>query len=296
MIITNKQNLPQALVNAVSSDRHNRKGCLSATTILKGTKEVLLSQRHWEEMSDDASNRIFALFGTAVHSVFESKDDKDGVIRETEFTTPVGKYTLTGRIDRYDPETKTLSDYKVTSVYKILNGNVEDWYKQLMIYSYLMQLHGIEVKHCVIHAVLRDWSRADYRRKASSGYPETQVTTYSFDPKEEDFDFIKKFIEERISDISKNEEVEDDLIPDCSEHERWAKPDKYAVIKEGATKATKLLDTKEEAESYLLTLKDKKDFEKYKIEFRKGESGKCENYCSCCQFCSFYKKNCSESK
>ena len=41
MVITNKFNLPQSLVNAVSTERHNKDGCISATTLLQGVKQII---------------------------------------------------------------------------------------------------------------------------------------------------------------------------------------------------------------------------------------------------------------
>ena len=46
MIIENKLELPDALVKAMSPDRHNEEGCVSATTLLKGVKEILMTNRH----------------------------------------------------------------------------------------------------------------------------------------------------------------------------------------------------------------------------------------------------------
>ena len=53
MKVTNKFNLPQSLVNAVSTERHNKEGCVSATTLLQGVKQIVLTNRHWDELEDD---------------------------------------------------------------------------------------------------------------------------------------------------------------------------------------------------------------------------------------------------
>ena len=46
MIIENKLELPDALVKAVSLEKHNGENEISATTLLKGVKEILLTDRH----------------------------------------------------------------------------------------------------------------------------------------------------------------------------------------------------------------------------------------------------------
>ena len=79
MKITNKYGLPEQLVGKVGTTPHNNPGNVSATTLLKGTKEIVLTKRHWESLEDDVSNRVWALFGTATHSLLE----EDG---ETSFS------------------------------------------------------------------------------------------------------------------------------------------------------------------------------------------------------------------
>jgi hypothetical protein len=69
MIITNKMNLPEALVKAVTTRRHNNPGRLSATTLLNGMKQIILTDRHWDQLEDDVSDRFWAIFGTAVHAL-----------------------------------------------------------------------------------------------------------------------------------------------------------------------------------------------------------------------------------
>ena len=42
MKIENPRNLPQSLVNACSVEKHNKEGEVSATTLLKDTKQIIL--------------------------------------------------------------------------------------------------------------------------------------------------------------------------------------------------------------------------------------------------------------
>ena len=55
MVTTNEMNMPQAFVNYVSNVRHNPSGTLSATTLLQGDKQIVLYDRHFEEMTQDAA-------------------------------------------------------------------------------------------------------------------------------------------------------------------------------------------------------------------------------------------------
>lgn len=81
MIITNDLGLPQALVDACDVSPHNAPNTVSATTLKSGVREILLTKRHWEEMTDDVSNRIWTLFGTAVHSLLE-RESPDTFVEE----------------------------------------------------------------------------------------------------------------------------------------------------------------------------------------------------------------------
>jgi hypothetical protein len=67
--ITNLFGLPKALVNAVSVRPHNDPGSLSATTLLKSMKQILLTERHWDELEEDVLDRFWALFGSAIHII-----------------------------------------------------------------------------------------------------------------------------------------------------------------------------------------------------------------------------------
>lgn len=100
MKITNEQNLPYGLVKAVSPEKHNAPGCISATTLIQGIKQILLTERHWEELEDDVSNRIWAVFGTAVHSLLEAEGEDD--FTEIDMKYKIGSVTVTGRIDNYN--------------------------------------------------------------------------------------------------------------------------------------------------------------------------------------------------
>ena len=88
-------------------------------------------------------------------------------------------------------------------------------------------------------------------------------------------------------DVSQNAEKKDDEIHECSPSERWASPDKWAVMKEGRKTAVKVCDTEEEALNFIEELE--KDKDKHFVEERKGQDKKCSDYCACCEFCSYYK-------
>ena len=279
MKIENPRNLPQSLVNACSVEKHNKEGEVSATTLLKGTKQIILEERHWEELTDTVDNRIWAILGTSVHKLLEEK--KPNAFTEEKFECQIGSKKVVGHVDLYDMENAEITDYKTTSVWKIKFAEFEDWRKQGLVYAYLLRKSKLEVKRCRFIAMLRDWSKGEAQR--NPGYPQSQIYEYVFDVTEKDLSEIEKFIIEKVNDITEKEKLSDDEIAECTPEERWQGSDTYAVKKEGRKTAIKVFDTKEEAENNMLALGG--TF----IEERKGCSKRCLEYCLCNKLCSFYK-------
>ena len=281
MKVTNILGLPQAFVDAVSVERHNEKGCYSATTILHGACETILQERHYDEIEVDASDSIWAVFGSAVHSIFEKQNT--GTEKESFYSFPVSHSKVTGRVDSYDPQIQTLHDFKTASVWKIQFADFDDWYKQGMIYAWLMKKNGVEVKRCEFIALLKDHSKS--KAKVDPNYPQLPTYIYRFDVTETGLAEIEKFIFDKVAELEKAELLADEELPPCTKEERWQGEDKFAVMKEGRKTAIKLFDSKEEAEKNMASLGGTY------IEERTAEPKKCvDGYCVCRNYCPFYKK------
>ena len=280
MKVLNSMGLPQAFVDAVSVERHNEKGCYSATTLLHSATDILLTERHWEEIEVDASDSVWAIWGTAVHSIFEKQ--KDNSFKEEQFRVKIGNSTVTGRVDNYDLENEILADFKTCAVWKIIYQDFDDWYKQGMIYAYLMKQNGLNVKRCQFIALIKDHSKS--KAKIDPTYPQSPVYVYQFDVTENGLAEIEKFIKEKIADIEANENTPDSELKGCTPDERWSKGDTWAIMKAGRKTALKVCKTEEEAKSLLAELGGTN------IEFRKGEDVRCNSYCNVCQWCPYYKK------
>lgn len=279
MKVSNKQNLPQALVNAVSVDRHNKKGEYSATTLLKGACEQVLTSRHFDEIEVDVSDSIWAVFGSAVHSIFENQ--KDETFKEERFEVPVSNSKVTGRVDSYDLKNEILVDWKTASVWKVQFKDFSDWKKQGLIYAWLLKKNGLNVKKCRFIALLKDHSKSKARFDAS--YPQSPVFVFEFDVTEKDLAEIETFIKEKVKQFEVAETLVDEELTPCTKEERWATDDKWAIMKAGRKTALKVCDSEEEAKS-LMAEKGGTD-----IEFRPGENKKCSDYCNCKEFCPFWK-------
>lgn len=74
MKITNKYGLPQAFVTMAESDYQYRDKRYSVSSLLKGTREIILERRHHDKIEQDVSDMIWLLFGTTVHSILEQHE------------------------------------------------------------------------------------------------------------------------------------------------------------------------------------------------------------------------------
>jgi len=281
MEVTNKLNLPAGIVKAVDIEPHNKADNeLSATTLLKGTKEIILTRRHWEELTVDAADKIWAVWGTAVHALLEAEGEHE--FTECDFKVPMPNgMVLTGRIDNYNMETETITDYKTGSVWKVIFQDFEDWRMQGILYAWMLVQNGFKVKRAVFIDLLKDHSKS--KAKFDSSYPEAPVYLYGYPITAAELKEGENFINEKLAEYQKYKDMADDEIPPCTDKERWATETKYAVMKNGNKKAVKVCDTEAEAQQRAATLGAG-----HYVETRPGVSKKCAEYCDCCDFCNFY--------
>lgn len=280
MKVTNKLNLPAAFVNAVSVERHNKAGCYSATTLNKGTKEIILQERHWDEFTVDAADSVWAVWGTAVHALMESQPDNN--FHEEKFKVPVCNSFVTGQVDSYDMEHATIFDWKTASVWKVQFADFGDWYKQGMTYAWLLKQSGLDVRHCVFVALLKDHSKSKAAKDAN--YPQSPVFKYEFDVTDEELQQTEARIIAKVAEIENAYKLGDDDIEPCSAEERWADNEKWAVMKNGRKTAIKLFDNSADADAMAGEMGNS-----YYVEHRPAISRKCGEYCACKEFCNFYK-------
>ena len=283
MNLTNNLNLPQPFVDALTRNYEYKEKRYSVTSMLKGYREIILTRRHFNEMSEDVADSIWLLFGTAVHRILEDAKEADDELKETKihFEFPNG-YTLSGQQDLYSESLKRITDYKTGSIWKVIFDDWSDYRKQCLYYALLFRKIGFECDNAEIVIILKDWSKTE--SKIKQNYPEHPVFIKHFDFTEEDFKEAEEEIIKKFDEIDKLQNVSDDMLPVCSKEERWATEDKYALMKKGAKKALKLFSDESEAQAALD--QGKGDY----IEFRPGEDKKCMEYCSCKEFCSYWKE------
>ena len=292
MKLTNKSNLPNVIKRAVVNDPYDSSGSdISTTRLITPPRIRVLEARHWDEIEEDISDKIFALLGSSVHHVIErAVTDED--IAELRLFHEVNGWTLSGQFDLLTSKGE-LIDFKVTSAWAALdalkNGKSE-WEQQLNVLDYLSRHtdHSLKnylgktlkVKSLSIMAILRDWSKM--KTMTSKDYPKKQVVMIPVRQwsEEEQDNFV-------LARIKAHQEAEVGELPVCSAKERWRKDDKYAIMKDGRKTALRLLDTKDQVKQYL---KDNKLVEGKgcTVVLRAGEDIRCQSYCRVNSFCDYF--------
>lgn len=289
MKITNKYNLPQALVNIVqeedgqhvSIDKH-----YGVTNLLNPIRIAVLKRRHGDQIEVDINTMVWSIFGKAVHAIAEKANIDGQAEVEVNYEIRDGYY-LRGRIDLFNDKTSTIEDYKTTSAYKVSMGDFEDWRLQGLMYAFLLRKQGKYVEQLRFHAMLKDWKKSKMilERRKGNNYPETPIWTWEYTITTNDMIEIERFIRQKFEDIIASEQLDDDHLPDCSSEDRWEKGGKWAVQEPHKKFATKLVDTKEQGELYAI----KKGIKHYTIEYREPYAERCHEYCLVNQFCNYYK-------
>jgi len=297
MNITNNHNLPQSFVNFARNDKYSKgQSDISVTTLIDSPRVRLLREAKSSEMTSDAADMIWPLFGTAVHHILESASEDEGVILEERLYATVNDWILSGAVDHQKVEGNSISitDYKVTSVWSVIHGKIE-WEQQLNCYAFLSQKNkGMKVKSLQICAILRDWNRREAERRED--YPQAPVILVDIPlwPDTKRIDYIK----ERVA-MHQDAQINYDLaqaFPPCSDEERWKRGEAWAVKKKGNKRAQRVFDNEVSAGEFMLALMERsmkvmsKDKENLEIEHREGEYVRCKgDYCGVANFCSQFK-------
>lgn len=254
---TNNYFLPEAFARAVRNDTYVKRGDISITGLIDSPRIRLLKKTfNYEE---DVADSVWSVFGTAVHAIIErgSVDHADAIC-EIAMNMKIGPWSVTGTSDMYEVSNKTITDWKVTSVWKVKNGikDTDSWVKQLNCYSAMLQNPTCEkiidgqstfktfpVERINIVAILKDWKRREAAYNPE--YPQTPVVKLTlpvYSP-EAMLGYMNKRVELHLkeeqefysSDIKHNE----DALSICSDDERWSQAPTWRMKTKGKKKSLK---------------------------------------------------------
>jgi len=286
--ITNNKGFPLALVKAVENDSYSKgRADRSVTGLLAPPRQAALKDIHEDEITEDVSERTYALYGQLIHLLLEraGEQDRNALTEERLFTEAEG-WTISGQTDTItltEEEGWVVSDYKFVTAYKFkreYSGELVmpvDYERQLNLYAHLLRENGFRVDELKIVAIYRDWSKLEAKRDGN--YPQLGAETHDVKlwPAEE----AKAFMEERVR-LHQDAET---ALPFCDDEERWAKPDKYALMPNAnSARARKLFDSRVAAFTWAKDPANKvKDG--WIVDHRVGANTRCENYCIVSEYC-----------
>lgn len=285
MQVTNKHGLPEPIVEALTHSDYSRGASnRSVTQLIDSPRVRILRQEHDAEITEDASDMVWSVLGTAVHKMFEV-GNHDGHIKEERLYAEVGNWTISGAVDlqRTSGDSVEILDYKCTSVWSVIHGKPE-WENQLNFYAWLVEQNkDVNVSALKVIAVLRDWQRT--KASLDQTYPQAPIMEIDvplWTKPERD-----EYVHARVAEHSdaEFERLTGGELPECTAHERWEKPTTYAVKKKGGKRAVRVFDDETDAETLAST------DDKLHVEERPGESTRCaKDFCKVAQWCDQYRR------
>lgn len=176
MKLTNKYHIPEAIVRAIENDPYSKGDAdFSVTELIKPSRIVALERKYKDEIVEDASDRIYSLYGQIAHGILERAGDSVTELVEKRLFVGFDDVIVSGQIDTLTYKSGVLTDYKFTTTYKFMANKAvpPEFESQLNMQRYLLKLASIEVNQLQIVGLLRDWSIREASRRTD--YPQFQI-------------------------------------------------------------------------------------------------------------------------
>jgi hypothetical protein len=277
MRILNDLNFPQAYINAISGydpDYEPKPDRIGVTALIDSPMIRRLYIENYDKLECLASDFFTGFLGTAMHEKL-AKNPPDRYIAERKLTVKIGDMTLVTKIDI---ENGGIGDYKLMSAWSWVFDKEKHFEEQLNIENYIRVKNGDKPAEVLqIYCFIKDWT--EYQTK-SKDYPQQRYFTHNLKiwPLEQ----TEKFIKDRLKLHANKKYV-------CTDEDKWVRVEGWAVMKQGRKSAIRVLDTPQEANSYIQENHLTNDFKNGIISIveRKSQARRCLNYCSvrsCCPF------------
>ena len=320
MIITNDHDISLPLAVWLLHDDYDYvkdENYISATSLLKSTKQIILSKRiPYSDRSADVVDFLAARFGHAVHDSIEKAwrmsgpaamkrlgypehitdnlviNPTDEQLEENPNIIPVWieqraikEVEINGKIwkvgGKFDMVLDgRLFDTKTTSVYAYLKGSKdEDYSLQGGIYKWLNP-EKITSDHIYIQFLFTDWQRAESKRNPD--YPKHKALEYPVPLP--DMDAVENYVVGKIKELARLWNAPEDHLPDCTDKELWRSEPQFkyysdpAKANDPAARSTKNFDNLAEANAF------KAEKGKGVVVTKLGEPKACE-YCPAFDIC-----------
>lgn len=303
MKITNKHGLPEALYLAALNDDYDPGSAdISVTKLVGPPRIAILEREHWDQLEDDAMDRLWLMLGKGMHKVLEAggKATHNRIVEDRMFATHKG-WVISGSPDvvKLPSKKAKITDWKVTSALTVVfdKEGRKEWEQQINLYRWLLEENGYKVQNLHIFALFRDWKEGD-KRRIGADYPEfpfMDLKMRKWSPKD-----LKAYLDERVTLHQKAwlDHSMGNPIVECTDEERWYRGDDYIVQKKGATRAYRTFKVSDyktsekarEAAGEFLSEMDEKKRDDYQVQVRRGSPIRCDRYCSVAVFCDQHQK------
>ena len=290
MLITNKFNLPEPIYQAILwlEQSHKSNADISCTMLVDSPLRAWLGHKYYDQLEEDASERIWALQGSIVHAILERFGKTSGLhVEKQVIVKDILGWSVSAILDCVIKD-GALMDYKYTSVFALKGGMKSEWVAQLNIGAWLAKHCSDEtmvkalssVSSLKSYTIYRDW-RLGEAAKEGSKYPRPSewhdVPVWSEEQTE-------KYIKTRVA-LHQEARNNPGVPPICIDSERWMTD--FAVCIQGKPKAEKAkFKSHEEAREWL----DRCIGENPKAYVRDAVPKRCSMYCiySKCNVCPWY--------
>jgi len=285
MKITNKHNVPQAIINFMNKNEYSSGNSdITVSRLIDSPRRAILKKQSWNDIELDISSLLPSLMGTALHKMFEEGSGKEeSHVSEERIFVKLNGWIVSGQIDTQIVHDKIIvQDYKSTSAWAVMNEK-KDWERQTNLYAYLVEKDkGKEVEAVEIVAFIRDWSRRDAERNPD--YPQCMIVTLR--PPLWSMEERERYLLERLDlhATAETNHITGGSIGLCTPEDQWKRNPSYAARKDGNVRASKVFESEEEAKLYIV---DKKGFS---VITRPAEAIRCANFCEVAPFCSQWKE------
>lgn len=285
MRITNITNISLPLAVWLAADGYDYTPgdkSISATTLLKPVRQILLKERLEPEEKDkiDVSELIASRLGHTIHDGIEKAWTNDYVTSLIKLGYPealvkavkvnptyvnegdvpvwieqrnqrsIAGYTISGKFDMVLEG--VLQDFKSTSVYAwIMGSKDEDYCLQGSIYRWIHQ-DKVTEDYMNIQFIFTDWSGAQARQANDPAkYPPQRVMEHRVELMS--LQETENWIKAKFRELEAAAELPEDELPRCSDKELWRSAPKYKYYSNPDKidgRATKNFNTEREANEH----------------------------------------------
>jgi len=197
---------------------------ISATSLIKSVREVVLTDRHYDEVTKEASDLYDSTIGMVLHDSFASLPSRPGEFKEVRVGAEIVKVLVHGQFDSiYNLD---LNDYKSLKIGGYIWGDKEyEYTAQLSIYRFLYFLHKAIMANDIgtITQLFVDYRDREFETKK---YGWADVPNYPHKSIELNFQMwdrekTERWIIRKVTDYKIATMLPDNELPLCKDEERW---------------------------------------------------------------------------